>query len=63
MIDVVCNHSSTFNRTLPTQRSLGEPEPSDRLPNWSFAPRSPGRVRSGRVVLPRTKINCEGGVV
>jgi hypothetical protein len=34
VINVACSRSSTLNRTLPTQRFLGEPVPSDRLPNW-----------------------------
>ena len=34
MIDVTCNLCSTPNCTLPTQRFLDEPVPSDRLPNW-----------------------------
>jgi hypothetical protein len=34
VIDVACSHGSTLNGTLPTQRFLGEPMPSDRLPNW-----------------------------
>jgi len=51
VVDVACSRSSTLNCTLPTQRFLGEPVPSDRLPNWWFAPQAPGRVRSGSVVL------------
>ena len=34
VIDVACSYSSTLNCTLPAPRFLGEPVPSDRLPNW-----------------------------
>ena len=34
MIDVACNYGSTLNCTLPALWFLGEPVPSDRLPNW-----------------------------
>jgi len=34
VINVTCSHISTFSCALPTQRFLGEPVSSDRLPNW-----------------------------
>jgi len=46
VIDVACNYGSTLNCTLPALRFLGEPVPSDRLPNWWLTPRAPERLRS-----------------
>jgi hypothetical protein len=34
VIDVACSYISTHTCTLSAPRFLGEPVPSDRLPNW-----------------------------